>query len=57
MDGDTIDFVCQLPPTVEVVTWDPKRGDFIFKVYERFALRLKDRKAVVELDFVPKKNP
>jgi len=57
LDGDTTDFVSQLPPTVEVVTWDPKTSDFIFKVYERFALRLKDRKAVVELDFVPKKNP
>jgi hypothetical protein len=38
-----------------VVTQDPVRGDYVFKVYERFALRLKDRKAVVELDFVPKK--
>jgi len=57
LDGDTMDFVSQLPPTVEVVTWDPKTSDFIFKVYERFALRLKDRKAVVELDFVPKQNP
>jgi hypothetical protein len=57
IDGDTTDFVSQLPPTVEVVTWDPKTSDFIFKVYERFAMRLKDRKAVVELDFIPKKNP
>ena len=38
-------------PTVEVVTQDRISGDYVFKVYERFALRLKDRKAVVELDF------
>jgi hypothetical protein len=56
IDGDTVDLVVQMGPTVEVVTQDPVRGDYIFKVYERFALRLKDRNAVVELDFVPQKT-
>ncbi len=52
LDGDTIDFVVQTAPTVAVVTQDSASGDFVFKVYERFALRLKDPLAVVELDFV-----
>lgn len=56
LDGDTMDFVVQMGPTVAVVTQDPVRGDYVFKVYERFALRLKDRKAVVELDFVPQQT-
>jgi hypothetical protein len=41
-------------PTIEVVTQEGGSGDFIFNVYERFALRLKDPKAVVELDFLPR---
>ena len=57
MDGNTMDLVVQMGPTVEVVTQDPARGDYVFKVYERFALRLKDPNAVVELDFVPKTSP
>jgi hypothetical protein len=51
LDGNTMDLVVQMSPTVEVVTQDP-RGDYVFRVYERFALRLKDTKSVVELDFV-----
>jgi hypothetical protein len=59
LDGNTMDLVVQMAPTVEVVTQDPQRGDYVFKVSERFALRLKDSNAVVELDFVPqtKKSP
>jgi Encapsulating protein for peroxidase len=56
LDGNTMDLVVQMNPTVEVVTQDPVRGDYVFKVYERFALRLKDTNAVVELDFVSKKT-
>jgi hypothetical protein len=56
LDGNTMDLVVQMGPTVEVVTQDPVRGDYVFKVYERFALRLKDPNAVVELDFVPQKK-
>ena len=56
LDGNTMDLVVQMGPTVEVVTQDPVRGDYVFKVYERFALRLKDGNAVVELDFIPKKT-
>jgi uncharacterized linocin/CFP29 family protein len=55
MDGNTFDLVVQMGPTVEVVRQDDS-GDYIFKVYERFALRLKDRNAVVELDFVSQKK-
>jgi Encapsulating protein for peroxidase len=51
-DGNTTDLVVQMAPTVAVVTQDSTSGDFVFKVYERFALRLKDPLAVVELDFV-----
>ena len=54
LDGNTMDLVVQMAPTVEVVTQDPQRGDYVFKVYERFALRLKDPDAVVELDFFPR---
>jgi uncharacterized linocin/CFP29 family protein len=54
LDGNTMDLVSQMGPTVEVVTQDPQRGDYVFKVYERFALRLKDPEAVFELDFVPR---
>ena len=52
MDGNTIDLVVQTAPSVAVVTQEQPSNDFIFKVYERFALRLKDRLAVVELDFM-----
>jgi hypothetical protein len=50
-DGNTTDLVVQIAPTVAVVTQDSTSGDFVFKVYERFALRLKDPFAVVEFDF------
>jgi len=56
IDGNTVDLVVQMAPTVEVVTQDKASGDYILKVYERFALRLKDPNAVVELDFVPGKT-
>jgi hypothetical protein len=51
LDGNTMELVVQVGPTVEVVTQEGGTGDFIFNVYERFALRLKDPKAVFELDF------
>jgi hypothetical protein len=54
MDGDTGEFVVQTAPAVEVVTQE-KTGDYVLKVYERFALRLKDPNAVVELDFAAHK--
>jgi hypothetical protein len=54
-DGDTMDVVIQTAPTVAVVTQDQHSGDYVLKVFERFALRLKDHFAVVELDFLPTK--
>jgi hypothetical protein len=57
IDGETTDLVVQMIPTVEVVTQDAKSSDHVCSVYERFALRLKDPLAVVELDFVPAKSP
>jgi uncharacterized linocin/CFP29 family protein len=49
IDGDTIDLVVAMAPTVEVL---PKEsGDTVFRVKELFAFRLKDKEAVVELDF------
>jgi hypothetical protein len=56
IEGNTVDLVVQMAPTVACVTQDQASGDYIFKVYERFAFRLKDPKAVVELDFVPGKK-
>jgi hypothetical protein len=54
--GDTMDVVIQTAPTVEVPTQDPHSGDYVLKLSERFALRLKDPFAVVELDFPPTKT-
>jgi len=55
LDGNTMDLVVQMAPTVAVVPQDATSGDYVLKVYERFALRLKDPNAVIELDFVPGK--
>ncbi len=55
LDGNTMDIVVQMAPSVAVVTQEQSSNDFIFKVYERFALRLKDSLSVVELDFVSQK--
>jgi hypothetical protein len=56
IDGDTLDLVVQMIPTVEVVTQAAQSSDYVCSVYERFALRLKDPLAVVELDFLPNKS-
>ena len=55
LDGNTMDLVVAIPPTVYQLPQTDNDGNYLFRVYERFALRLKDRKAVVELDFLPKK--
>jgi hypothetical protein len=56
LDGNTMDLVVQMPPTVELLPQKDANGNPLFKVKEKFALRLKDRKAVVEFDFSPKKT-
>ncbi|MHB9833278.1 encapsulin [Paraburkholderia terrae] len=50
LDGITMDLVVAMAPTVEVLPKDSS-GLYAFRVFERFAFRLKDKKAVVELDF------
>jgi hypothetical protein len=59
LDGMTVDLVVQKDPTMEILTQEKtgaNTGDYVGRVYERFALRLKDPKAVVELDFLPQKT-
>jgi len=48
--GNTMDLVMAQPPMTEVLQQE-KSGDWLFRVYERFALRLKDSTAVIRLDF------
>jgi encapsulating protein for peroxidase len=62
LHGNTMDLVVQTAsnqttPSVAVVTQEQATNDFIFKVSGRFALRLKDTLAVVELDFVQQAAP
>jgi hypothetical protein len=51
LGGNTMDFVMAQPPMTEILQQE-KSGDWLFRVYERFALRLKDSTAVIRLDFV-----
>lgn len=50
LDGNTMDRVVGVDATTAFMQVDGE-GLYRFRVFERFALRLKDRKAVVELDF------
>ena len=48
--GNTMDLVASVDPVTEFLQLDPG-GTFRFKVFERFALRVKDRTAIVRLQF------
>ena len=48
--GNTMDLVSSVNPITEFLQLDPN-GIFRFKVFERFALRIKDATAIVRLDF------
>ncbi|MBK1706057.1 encapsulin [Halochromatium glycolicum] len=50
--GNTMDLVVGRPPTVAFMQEDVD-GTYRFRVFERFALRLKDPTAVIRLDFEP----
>jgi uncharacterized linocin/CFP29 family protein len=50
IDGDTMDLVVGVDTTTAFMQVD-NDGLYRFRVYERFTLRLKDKQAVVELDF------
>jgi uncharacterized linocin/CFP29 family protein len=52
LDGNTMDLVVGMDTTTAFMQVDID-GLYRFRVFERFTLRLKDRKAVVELDFLP----
>jgi len=48
--GNSMDLVVGMEPTTEVLQLDAK-GFYRFRVFERFALRIKDKTAIVRLDF------
>ncbi|MDJ0719699.1 MAG: encapsulin [Prochloraceae cyanobacterium] len=50
LGGNTMDLVVGMDDQAEYVTQDAQ-GNFCFRVYERFALRLKDKTAVMRLEF------
>jgi uncharacterized linocin/CFP29 family protein len=50
LGGNTMDLVCGVDATTAVLQEDPD-GFFRFRVYERFALRVKDDTAVIRLEF------
>jgi hypothetical protein len=50
LDGNTMDIVMAMQPTVQYARPGPG-NTHIFRVYERFALRIKDPLAIVRLDF------
>ena len=52
LGGNTMDLVVGMDAKAEYVTQDAQ-GNFCFRVYERFALRLKDTTAVMRLQFAP----
>jgi hypothetical protein len=52
LSGDAIDLALAADATPEFRYVDPQ-GRYVFAVFERFALRIKDPKAVVPLQFVP----
>jgi hypothetical protein len=51
-----MDLVMAQPPKTEVLQQE-KSGEWLFRVYERFALRLKDTTAVIRLNFLNEKKP
>ena len=48
--GNTIDLVSSFNPATEFLQIDPD-GAYQFKVFERFALRVKDKTAIVRFEF------
>lgn len=50
LGGNTVDLVVSIDAKTEFVTQD-NDGDWLFRVFKRFALRLKDRSAVIRLEF------
>jgi uncharacterized linocin/CFP29 family protein len=48
--GNSMDLVASVDPITEFLQLDPG-GNFRFKVFERFALRVKDKTAIVRLQF------
>ena len=56
LGGNTMDLVVGIPPTVAFLTEDAD-GDYRFRVFERFALRLKDTSAVMRLEFEEPRSP
>lgn len=48
--GNTVDLVSSVDPITEFLQVDPD-GTYRFKVYERFALRVKDQSALVRFEF------
>lgn len=48
--GNAMDLVASVDPITEFLQVDPD-GTYRFKVYERFALRVKDKTAIVRLEF------
>lgn len=50
LGGNTMDLVVGIDAKTEYLTQD-NQGNYIFRVYKRFALRLKDSSAVIRLEF------
>jgi uncharacterized linocin/CFP29 family protein len=52
LGGNTMDLIMGVDAVTEFLQVDPGRL-YRFRVYERFALRLKDPSSIIELDFIP----
>lgn len=52
LGGNTMDLVVGMASTVAFLTEDAN-GDYRFRVFERFAMRLKDESSVIRLEFEP----
>ena len=50
LGGNTMDLVVGIDAKTEYLTQD-NQGNYVFRVYKRFALRLKDPSAVIRLEF------
>ena len=55
LGGNTMDLVVGMDAKTEYTNQD-KDGNYCFRVYERFALRLKDSTSVIRLEFEPGKS-
>lgn len=56
LGGNTMDLVVGMDAKAEYLTQDSE-GNYCFRVYERFVLRLKDRSATIRLEFDEGKKP